>query len=128
MCARDLNEAQISDIRDHASAIGIEKHHLHICPDSRGSHSMCSSVTLTFLAQNRKHCIGRFLGADRLHAAEINWAFAEKTGATFDMMSKDNVAVAERPGQARLSGTKNSDYGHAEQSGQMHCAGIVREQ
>jgi hypothetical protein len=75
---------------------------------------MCSSVTLKFFAQNRKHCVSRFLGADRLHAAEINWAFTEKTGAAFDMMPKDYVAVSERPSQTRLGGTKNGDHGNAE--------------
>src|SRR5437660_10729502 len=44
MCARDLNETQISDIRDDASAIGIEKHHLHLCADSRRSHSVISDL------------------------------------------------------------------------------------
>ncbi len=39
MCARDLDEAQIRDVRNHASAVGIEKHHLHVRADSRGSHS-----------------------------------------------------------------------------------------
>src|SRR2546429_6971605 len=125
MCARDLNEAQISDIRDHASAIGIEKHHVHICPDSRGSHSMCSSVTLKLFAQNRNHCVSPFLGADRLHAAEINWAFTEKTGAAFDMMPKDYVAVSERPSQRRSSGTKNGDHGNAESIVKEHHAGTL---
>src|SRR6266480_623545 len=40
MCARDLNETQISDVRHDASAVGVEKHHLHICADSRRSHSI----------------------------------------------------------------------------------------
>src|SRR5215470_981949 len=29
MCACDLDETQISDVRDDASAISIEEHHLH---------------------------------------------------------------------------------------------------
>src|SRR5437016_11685110 len=40
MCARDLNKTQISDVRHDASAVGVEKHHLHVCADSRRSHSM----------------------------------------------------------------------------------------
>src|SRR5216117_2330788 len=56
---------------------------------------------LTFLAQNRQHCISHFLRPDGLHAAEIDWTFAEETGAAFDMVSQDNVAISERTGQAR---------------------------
>jgi hypothetical protein len=33
--ASDLDEAQICDVRHDAPAIGIEKHHLHLCPDMR---------------------------------------------------------------------------------------------
>src|SRR4029077_13550224 len=40
VCARNLNKTQISDVRHDASAVGIEKHHLHVCADSRRSHSM----------------------------------------------------------------------------------------
>jgi hypothetical protein len=32
---RDLDETQISDVRDDTSAIGIEKHHLQLCADAR---------------------------------------------------------------------------------------------
>src|SRR6266699_3854738 len=80
---------------------------------------------LTFLAQNRHHGTRHFLRPDGLHAAEIDWAFAEETGAGFDMLSQDNVAISERTGQARLSRAKNSDHGHAEQGAKMHRAGIV---
>ena len=40
MGARDLNKTQIGDIGNHASAIGIEKHYLHIRVDSRGGHGL----------------------------------------------------------------------------------------
>src|SRR4030095_3526277 len=43
--ASDLDEAQICDVRHDAPAIGIEKHHLHLCPDMRpidGGHSQQS--------------------------------------------------------------------------------------
>ena len=43
-------------------------------------------------------------------------------------MSQDNVTVAERPGQTRLSGTENGDHRYPEQCGKMHRAGIVGQQ
>ena len=39
MCPRDLNETQVGDIGDYASAIGVEKHYLHLCPGSRRGHN-----------------------------------------------------------------------------------------
>jgi hypothetical protein len=77
---------------------------------------------------NRKYSIHNFVGTDRLHAAKINWTLAEKTGAAFDVVSQDNVTVAKRPGQTRLSGTKNGDYWYTEQCGEVHCAGIIGKQ
>ena len=80
------------------------------------------------LGQNRQHCIHDFLSANFFHAAKIDWAFAEKTGAAFDVMSQDDVTIAERPSQSRFSGAKDGDYWHAQQCGKMHRAGIVGKQ
>ena len=37
VCARDLDEAQIGNIRYNTSAIGVEKHYLHVCVNT-GDH------------------------------------------------------------------------------------------
>ena len=36
VCARYLDEAQIRNIGYNASAIGVEKHHLHVCANTGG--------------------------------------------------------------------------------------------
>jgi creatinine amidohydrolase/Fe(II)-dependent formamide hydrolase-like protein len=81
-----------------------------------------------WLGQNWQHCISDFLSADCLHTAKIYWTLAAKTWATFDVVSQDNVTVAERPGQTRLSGTKNGDHRYAKQCSEVHRAGIVGKQ
>ena len=37
VCASDLDETQIRDVGYNASAVGVEKHHLHVCANT-GSH------------------------------------------------------------------------------------------
>src|SRR5207249_2517723 len=45
--ARDLDETQIGDIRNDTSAIGIEKHHLHLCANARSNgHGRISNFRL----------------------------------------------------------------------------------
>ena len=66
------------------------------------------------LREHRQHSTRDFVGADGFHAAEIDWTFAEKTGAAFDMMSQNNVPVAEWSGQARFGRAENGDHRHAE--------------
>lgn len=63
------------------------------------------------LVQNRQHSASYFLCGDSFHAAEINWAFAEKTWAAFDVVSQDSVTVTERPGQTWLGRTKMATTG-----------------
>src|ERR1051326_988088 len=112
MRARDLDETQIRDVRHNTSAIGVEEHHLHFGTNLRRCGH--GALNLRFLADNREHSIHNFIGSDAPHAAKINWAFAEKTGATFNVVSHDRVSVAERPSQTRLRGAKNGDYRHAQ--------------
>ena len=59
---------------------------------SRGRERVRSK---SFSPRSESIGISRFLGADRLHAAEINRAFAKKAGAAFDMMSQDHMTIAE---------------------------------
>ena len=41
------------------------------------------------------------------------------------MVSQNNMAVAQRPGQERFGRPKNCDYRHAQERGEMHCAGVI---
>jgi hypothetical protein len=59
---------------------------------------MVGSQISGLLSHNRKYSVHNFPRTNRFHTAKIYWALAEKTGATFDVMSQDNVTVAERPG------------------------------
>ena len=72
--------------------------------------------------------MGDLLRADGFHAAEIDRTFAEKTGAAFDVMSQNNMPVAEWSGQARFGRAKNCDHRHAQQRGKMHRARVVGKQ
>lgn len=83
---------------------------------------------LKSVAEHCEYCIGDFVGANRFHAAKIDWALAKKTGAALDVVPQDNVAVAERSGQARFRRSKDGDDRDAEQRREMHRAGIVREE
>jgi len=48
---RDFDETQISDVRDDASAIGIEEHHLHLCANARrNGHGRISNFRLQIRA------------------------------------------------------------------------------
>jgi hypothetical protein len=80
------------------------------------------------LLQDRHHCVGDFLDADCFHTAEIDRAISEEARAAFDVMSQNNVAIAERPSEARLGRTKDCDRWDAKQCGKMHCTGVVRQQ
>src|SRR6478672_10655806 len=66
MCARDLDETQISDIRDDASAIGIEKHHLHFCADLQWGHGRLS---------NFKFEISKFARRCLVRRKRMKWLF-----------------------------------------------------
>jgi hypothetical protein len=63
-----------------------------------------------------------------VHAAKIERAFAEETGAAFHMMAQNTMTQAKRHGFARLGGTKDRHHRHLQQCGEMHGAGVVREQ
>ena len=41
------------------------------------------------------------------------------------MVPQDDVTIAQRTSQPRLSGSKDRHHGHAKQRGQVHRAGIV---
>jgi hypothetical protein len=43
-------------------------------------------------------------------------------------MSQNDVAMVEWPSEARLGRTRDRDCWYPEQSCEMHCAGIVRQQ
>ena len=57
--------------------------------------------------QNRQDRIDCFLDPDCFHAAEIDWAFPEEARAAFDLMSQNNVVIAEWSGETRLGRAKN---------------------
>src|SRR5947209_8480248 len=63
-----------------------------------------------------------------MHAAKVDRAFAQKTGTTFDVMTKDDVAVAERAREYWFGRAKHGDNWYIQQRGEMHRSGIVREQ
>ena len=69
-----------------------------------------------------------FFDADGFHAAEIDGAFAEETGTAFDLMPKNVVTNSQRSGQARLSRSENGDNRNSDERGQVHRAGVVRQQ
>ncbi len=69
-----------------------------------------------------------FFRGDRLHAAKIDRAFPQEARAALDVMPDDEVAISERSGQAIFGGTKDRDDRHAEQRGQVHRAGVVRQE
>ena len=69
-----------------------------------------------------------FVGGDGSHAPKIDRTFPEKTGAAFDVVSQNEVPVAEWPGEPRFGRAENRDHRHAQQRGEMHRAGIVGEQ
>ena len=55
----DLDETQISDVRDDTSAIGIEEHHLYLCSNARSNgHGRISNSRLQirpFLLRNTQN-------------------------------------------------------------------------
>src|SRR5436190_7568221 len=60
-----------------------------------------------------------FFDADGFHAAEIDGAFAKETGTALDLMPKNIVTKSQRPGQARLSRSKNGDNRNSDERGQV---------
>jgi hypothetical protein len=46
---------------------------------------------LTLSSDQRQHGIGSFFRGDRVHAAKIQWAFAKKARAAFDLMAKNRA-------------------------------------
>ena len=57
--------------------------------------------------QNRQDLIDYFLDLHCFHATEIDWAFPEEARAAFDVMSQNNVVIAQRSGETRLGRAKN---------------------
>ena len=86
------------------------------------------SICLVPGIEHRRHSISNLLDSHRLHTAKINRTLPKEAGAAFDMMSQYDVIVAKRASQARLGRTKNGDDRYPQQCGEMHGAGIVREQ
>src|SRR5207247_7119314 len=62
---------------------------------------------------------------DRVHAAEIERTFAQKTRAALDMMPKNAMALAERTGAQRFGRSENRHRGNPQQGREMHGPGIV---
>jgi hypothetical protein len=69
-----------------------------------------------------------FSAGDRMHAAEIERAFPQKTRAALDMMPKNAMALAQRTGSPRFGRPENRDRGNPQQCREMHCPGIVSKQ
>src|SRR3982751_3908180 len=59
--------------------------------------------------QLRQHCGGDFLRRHRFHAAKIDRALAQKTGAAFHVMTDDDMIAAERAGEPMLGRAKDGD-------------------
>ena len=51
--ARYLDEAQISDVVHHTTAVRVEKHHLHFCANARRFMTHCPEIT-TKVAKDTK--------------------------------------------------------------------------
>ena len=69
-----------------------------------------------------------FLNAHGFHAAKVERAFTQKTGAAFDLVPNDPIPLPERASQAWF---RRAKYGHdrdAKQRGQMHRPGVVSQQ
>src|SRR4029453_2327740 len=78
--------------------------------------------------QNRQDRIDCFLDPDCFHAAEIDWAFPEEARAAFDLMSQNNVVIAEWSGETRLGRAKNRHDRNSKQRSEMHCARVICQQ
>ena len=75
-----------------------------------------------------QHSIDSLGHSDRVHAAKVNRAFAQKTGAALYMPSQDDVLVAEWPGRTWLRRPEHCHRRDTDQPGEVHCASIVGEQ
>src|SRR3977135_2387580 len=71
---------------------------------------------------------GDFFHVDGFHAAEIDGALAQETGTAFDLMPKNVVPTSQGSGQPRFSRAKDRDDGNADERGEVHRAGVIRQQ
>lgn len=80
------------------------------------------------VSQGSQNRCGDFLSCHSFHAAKIYRAHAQETRTAFDVMTNDHVPGAERARQAMLGRTKDCNCWHAQECGQVHRAGVVRQQ
>src|SRR5438046_2860187 len=66
-----------------------------------------------------------FIHAHRLHAAQIDRAFAQVAWAAFDQTTKDAMVGAQRAGVDWLSGTKDGGHACSDRGREMHGPRIV---
>ena len=82
---------------------------------------------LSGIVQHFQGGFGDKVGFDASHAAVVDGAFAEETGAAFDRMSNDAREGAGGTGGLIVSGTENSNGGDTEGRADVHSTGIVGE-
>ncbi len=75
--------------------------------------------------EQREHLRRHLFGADRVHAAEVDRALAQKTGTALDMVPDDEMAITERAGEARLGRSENRDHRHTEERREVHRARVI---
>jgi hypothetical protein len=68
-----------------------------------------------------------FIGGNGFHASEIDGTLSKETGTAFDLMPDYVMPGSHGTSEARFGRAKDRDHGNADQGGEMHCAGIVRQ-
>lgn len=80
-------------------------------------------------SEGAQDAVGDLLRADSGHAlVGSKGAGALKARAARQLMPQYGVLRPERTGENRLRGTKDADRGHPKRSGEVHGAGVVRDE
>jgi hypothetical protein len=87
-----------------------------------------NTLLLHLLRDHLLNSRDNFGARHRSHATEVEGAFPQKTGTTFDMVPKNPMPLSQWRGALRLGRTENRHRGNAKQVGQVHCPGIVSKQ
>jgi len=67
-----------------------------------GTDKSVAALRPLSLSQDRQYGIDNFLGADGFHAAEIDRTLAQEAGTALNLMSQNDMTVAQRSGQSRF--------------------------